>query len=231
MNSTSYIPSSDSEKVIWLNNFSTKINLYAATLGITATELTTIQDDASFFSYIVNLHQSLKQTLNNLTGYKTLLKRASGQQNLGAIPAVPVLSNVPAATPEGVFDRIAGFVKRIKGSPNYTSNIGADLGVLIITPTIDYSTVQPDLKINLDAGRPHIKCQKGYADALDLYVDRKDGAGFVLITRLLKPDYIDVVSLPVNIALAEWDYKARYVLGNNPVGLVSSVVSIVVKQF
>ena len=61
--------------------------------------------------------------------------------------------------------------------------------------------MQPDLKVSLDADRPHIKCSKGYADAIDLYVDRKDGAGFVLIGRLLKLDYIDVVSLPANTVL------------------------------
>jgi hypothetical protein len=61
-------------------------------------------------------------------------------------------------------------------------------------------------------------------------VDRKDGAGFVLIGRLLKLDYIDVVPLPTNTVLAEWDYKARYVIGNDPVGLMSSVVSVVVKK-
>jgi len=52
----------------------------------------------------------------------------------------------------------------------------------------------------------------------------------VLIGRLTKPDYIDVVDLPANIALAEWDYKARYVIGNNVVGVMSSVVSVVVKK-
>jgi len=52
----------------------------------------------------------------------------------------------------------------------------------------------------------------------------------LLIGRLTKPDYIDVVDLPANVLLAEWDYKARYVIANNVVGLMSSVVSVILKK-
>lgn len=90
--------------------------------------------------------------------------------------------------------------------------------------------MQSDLKIKLDAGRPHIKCSKGIADAIDLYVDRKDGAGFVLIGRLIKTDYIDTANLPTGTALSEWDYKAMYVIGNDNVGITSAIVSVVVKK-
>lgn len=231
MNSTiSYIPNSDSDRSVWLNNFSTKINTYATLVGITAAEVTAIQKDTAMYVYIINMLEAYKQTVNNITSYKNLLKRAVGQQHLGAIPSAPTLGTAPASVPEGVFDRISKLVKRIKASANYTEAMGNDLGIIAPTQTIDIATMQPDLRVSLDADRPHIKCSKGYADAIDLYVDRKDGLGFVLIGRLLKLDYIDVVSLPANTVLAEWDYKARYVIGNDPVGLMSAVVSVVVKK-
>lgn len=90
--------------------------------------------------------------------------------------------------------------------------------------------MQPDLVVKLDAGRPHIKCAKGIADALDLYVNRNDGAGFVLIGRLLKTDYIDTSNLPTTTLLAEWEYKGMFVIGNDNVGLMSPTVSIIVKK-
>lgn len=226
----SYIPNSDSERNVWLNNFSTKISTYANLVGITAAEVTAIQKDAVMFTYVINMLEVYKQTVNNITSHKNLLKHAVGQQHLGALPMAPTLSTPPAAVPEGVFDRISKLVKRIKASANYTEAMGNDLGIIAPTQTIDIASLQPDLKVSLDADRPHIKCNKGYADAIDLYVDRKDGAGFVLIGRLLKLDYIDVVGLPANTVLAEWDYKARYVIGNDVVGLMSSVVSVVVKK-
>lgn len=230
MKSTSYIPTSDSDKGIWLNNFSTKISNHAAALGITAAEVSAINDDAAFYNYIINLHEAVKQTLANITSYKKLLKHAVLNQHLGAIPAMPVLSTAPNQTAEGIFDRISMIVKRIKGSTAYTTVIGNDLGIIAPPVVLNVATMQPDLKVSLEAGRPRIKCTKGDADALDLYVDRKDGAGFILLSRLLKTDYVDVYNLPAGTVIAEWDYKGMYVIGNTQVGLMSPPVSITVKK-
>ncbi len=226
----SYIPSSDADKVIWFSNFSSKIGTYAAAVGVTAAEVTSVQKDYAMFSYMMNMLEAYKQTVNNITSYKNLLKHAVGQQHLGAIPVLPTLATAPASVTEGVFDRISKLVKRVKASVSYTDAMGQDLGIIAPVQTIDVSTLQPDLVVKLDAGRPHIKCTKGIADAIDLYVDRKDGAGFTLIGRLLKTDYIDTTNLPANTVLAEWDYKAMYVIGNDNVGLMSSVVGVVVKK-
>ncbi len=231
MTTSKFIPSTDTEKNVWLNNFGLKLPTHATTLGITPAEVALIQKDVVFYQYIINLQETHKQTLLNITAYKGLLKHANGQQHLSAIiPSIPVLPTAPPAVAEGVFDRISKLAVRIKASVNYTDSMGQDLGIIAPTQTINVATMQPDLKVMLDAGRPHIKCTKGYADAIDLYVDRKDGGGFVLIGRLLKLDYIDVVSLPNTTALAEWSYKAMYVIGNDNVGLMSPIVSIVVKK-
>ncbi len=226
----SYLPNSDAERVIWFGNFKTKLPLYATTVGITPAEVTSTVNDYNMYKYMLDMLEAYKQTTNNIVSYKDILKHAVHQQHLGVIPALPPLGAAPVVVTEGVFDRLAGLVQRIKGHPAYTTAMGNDLGIIAPTQVIDPLTMQPVLTIKLDAGRPHIKAVKGNADAIDLYVDRKDGNGFVLIGRLLKLDYIDVVSLPANIALQEWDYKAMYVIGNNPVGLMSGVVSIVVKK-
>lgn len=231
MSSTyNYIPHSESERVIWFGNFNLKLPLYASLVGITASEVTAIQKDNAMYQYITNMLEAYKQTVNNITAYRNLLRQAVDQQHLGAIPLPPNLATTPALVPEGVFDRISKLVKRIKASVNYTDAMGQDLGIIAATQTIDVLSMRPDLKINMDAGRPHIKCSKGYADAMDLYVDRKDGNGFTLIGRLLKLDYIDIATLPTGTVLTEWDYKAMYVIGNDKVGLMSSVVSVVVKK-
>ena len=231
MNTTvNYIPNSDSDRNIWFGNFSTKITTYAATLGITATEVASVQKDYAMFSFIISLLEIYKQTVNNITAYKNQLKHAVGQQHIGAIPVLPTLPAAPALVTEGVFDRVSKLVKRIKASTNYTDAIGHDLGIIAPTQSIDITSLRPDLTVKLDAGRPRIKCAKGIADALDLYVNRNDGAGFVLIGRLLKTDYIDTTNLPANAVLAEWEYKGMFVIGNDNVGLMSPIVSIIVKK-
>lgn len=227
---SNYLPSTDAEKVVWVNNFASKIGGYATTLGITTAEVTSVTSDKNYFQFLVNMLDSYKQTVNNITSYKNLLKHASGGQHLGAIPTPPALGTAPTAVPEGVFDRISKLVQRIKASANYTESIGNDLGIIAPVNSIDVNTMQPDLKLKLDAGRPHIKCAKGVADAIDLFVDRNDGTGFKLLGRLLKTEYIDTANLPTGVALAEWRYKAMFVIGNDNVGIMSNIESIVVKQ-
>jgi len=230
MTRNGFLPQTDADKTVWLNNFSTKIGTYAASVGITPAEITSINNDKAFYNYIINMHDSYKQTLNNLTAYKNLLKHAVAQQHLGAIPAAAAAGTPPAAVPEGIFDRISKFAQRIKASVNYTEAMGQDLGIIAPEVNIDLSAMQPELKVKLDAGRPFIKATKGIADAIDLFVDRNDGNNFVPLGRLLKPEFIDTANLPVSAPLAEWEYKAMFVIGNDNVGVMSPVVSVVVKR-
>lgn len=225
-----FIPSSDADKVVWLNNFTTKMSLYAAQVGITTAEVTALQKDNAYFSYIISVMEMYRQNLLNMSGYKNMLKKAVAQQHIGAMPVLPTLPTAPPAVSEGIFDRVAKLVTRIKASINYTDNIGNDLGIVAPAENIDVSTMQPDLKINLEVGRPHLKWVRGYADALDLYVDRNDGAGFVLIGRFNRNEYLDVVSLPSSKVFEEWHYKGVYVIADTPVGLYSKVTSVIVKK-
>lgn len=231
MSGITYIPSLDNDKVIWLNNFSTKIGTYAASVGVTAAEVTAAQKDAAMYQYIVNLQEVYKQTLQNITGYKKLLKKASGQQHLGAvIPSLPTLAAPPPAVPEGIFDRISKLATRIKASVNYTDNIGSDLGIISPTSSFDASTMQPDIKVRLEAGRPYLKWTKGESDALDLYADRNDGAGFVLVGRFMRNEYVDISTLATGKVIDEWSYKGIYVIADSQIGLFSPVVDISVKR-
>ncbi len=91
-------------------------------------------------------------------------------------------------------------------------------------------TLQPKLTIKLNVGRPHLTWIKGVSDAVDLYVDRDDGAGFVFLGRLLKNEYIDVVSLAAPKIFDEWKYKAICVIADTQVGLYSNIMSIDVKK-
>jgi len=140
------------------------------------------------------------------------------------------LGAAPTAVTEGAFDRVSKLVARIKASVSYTDSMGQDFGIIAPETVVDSTILQPVLKVKLDAGRPHIKCAKSFADAIDLYVDRNDGNGFVLIGKLLRMDFIDTVNLPTTTPFAEWEYKAMYDIGNNNVGLMSAVESVIVKK-
>lgn len=230
MTNSKYIPTSDADKAVWLNNYTTKLSLYATLLGITPAELASTQKDNTMFQYVINMTESFKQNLLNIQGYKNMLKHAVGQQHIGTLPLLPTLPTAPAVVPEGIFDRIAKMVSRIKASLNYTDNIGSDLGIIAANFTININAMQPEIKIKLDVGKPHLKWVKGYSDALDLYVDRNDGAGFVLLARLTRNEYIDTNSLATPKVFDEWHYKGIYVIADTPIGLYSKVTSVDVKK-
>lgn len=230
MATSRFIPSGDSDKVVWLNNFTTKMSLYATPLGVSSAELTALQKDNAYFSYIISMMEVYRQNLLNLSSYKNMLKHAVGQQHIGALPALPALATAPPAVSEGIFDRVSKLVVRIKASLSYTDAIGSDLGVIAPSENIDISTLQPDLKIVLEVGKPHLKWKKGISDALDLYVDRNDGAGFVLAGRLTRNEYLDVTPLSGTKVFDEWKYKGIYVIADTQVGLFSKVTSVDVKR-
>lgn len=227
----SYLPNSDADKLMWLHNFSSKIGTYAGSLGITEMEVESINKDRAFYDYIINAIESYKQSLNCFIGYKNAIIHSSDRQELGPLPSLPDLPPAPEGINKGVFDRIGKIVHRIKSSVNYSNTIGQDLGIVAANSRVDHSELRPKLKIRLDAGRPFIKSTKGIADGIDLYVNRNDGNNFVLLGRLFKAEYIDKTILPASTPLAEWEYKAMYVIGNDNVGLMSSVASVVVKKF
>jgi hypothetical protein len=232
MNSSiNYIPNSDSERVTWMNNFNNKLPSYATPLGLTAAEISGVADDTAMFAYVVNLSNIYKQTSRNMIAFKNQLKHKQDDAGqLGAIPGLPTIVAPPTAVAEGVFDRISRLVARIKNSENYTESMGRDLDIIAPVPVMNTAAMQPSLKVSLDAGRPLVKWVKGASDALDLFVNRNDGAGFVLLGRFITPEYIDTVTLNSTASMMQWDYRGMYVMGNNQIGISSAVVGVVVKK-
>lgn len=225
-----YIPTTDAGKAIWLNNFTTKVNLYANSLGVSATELSNLQKDNAAFQYVITMLETYRQSTLSLSNYKNMMKHAVDQQHLGPIPIFPTLPPAPPAVPEGIFDRVTKLATRMKASLNYTTSIGTDLGITNSATDMDLQNMQPKLHITLNVGKPHIKWTKGQADAIDLYVNRNDGLGFVLIGRFTRSSYLDSSTLPQNKRYEEWHYKAIFVMADKLVGLYSKVTSVDVKR-
>ncbi|MES2515379.1 MAG: hypothetical protein V4580_14595 [Bacteroidota bacterium] len=227
---TRFIPASDAEKGIWLNNFTAKLAVYAVLLGFTPAEITALQKDNAFYQYLIGIIEQLKQSLLTFIGYKNMAKHAKAQQHIGALPTLPSMGTPPAVVVEGIFDRASKLAARAKVSPNYNDNIGTDLGIIAPSASIDAATMQPEIKVNLEVGKPHLKWKKGQSDSLDLHVDRDDGQGFVLVGRFTRNEYLDITPLASGKVFDEWKYKGIYVIADTPVGLFSNVISVDVKK-
>jgi hypothetical protein len=223
-----YLPISDSDKVTWLNNFKLKIANYATQLGFTAAEVTSIQNDAVYFQFVVQQLDAYKQLTLGMTSFKNTLKTNKQQQATGNLPTLAAPATIPTSVAAGIFTRVGTYALRIKRSAAYTPAIGQDLGIVVPNVVFDPSTFQPDLEVKLEAGRPHLKWTKSSSDSIQLYVDRNLGDGFVPLAHTVKTEYLDVAQVPTGSFTAQWSYKAKYKIGDDEVGMFSPVITIVV---
>jgi hypothetical protein len=230
MANQTYLPRADKDKVVWFKNFVSKLNLYSATLGFTAPELTAISNDSLMLTYMVDMVEVFKSESSKRVAYKNLLMHGEIGTPISNVPAVPPLPAAPTAVPAGVFKRMAKTVQRIKNHSNYNDAIGQDLNIIAPVSTEDVSAMKPQLKPAHDAGRPRIKWRKGEADSIDLYVDRHDGKGFVFLANDSQPDYIDTCAVPSGLSSVVWDYKGIYKITDEHVGEFSDAISITVTK-
>ncbi len=186
-----YLPNGDQERAFWLTNFSTKLALHAPVLGVSAADVLSIQADALLFNFSVQQKIAFKTHTEDVTAWKDLLRDGSPTVvTLPAFPALPALPAVPALVQPGIFKRVRRLVAEIKAKRAYTPSMGEDMGIEGAESVIDPSTIQPTLKVEIKAGKPNIIWVKGPSQAIKIYVDRHDGAGFKFLATDTQPDYI-----------------------------------------
>jgi hypothetical protein len=222
---TTYLPNTDSDRVVWLSTFNNKLPNYSVLLNIGEDDVTQTGKDYAAYAYTINVLDLIKQTQQNATAYKNALKHADGQP-IGSIPVAPKLGPAPEPVPAGIFDRVRMLVQRIKNHPAYTDSIGQDLNILVPVDVTDPNTIQPVLNYKLDVGRPHLKWQKGIAGAVDLYADHNDGNGFLPVGRFIRGEYVDTTVIGGGKIADDWKYKAIFVIADVQVGQMSQVVTV-----
>jgi len=225
-----YLPKTDAERLSFIENFDDKLSTYAATFGIAAGTLTSVTDDRLMFKYILDMQEKFKTFKQDITAYKNLLSEGPGGGNAGPVPIIPTLAAPPTLIRRAIFRRIRELVTQIKANSAYTENIGEDLGIVGDEQTVEINKLQPELKSEIVAGHPVIKWTKGHADALDIFVDRNDGAGFVFLATDTSPDYTDTTPLPQGVESAVWEYQAIYKINDDQVGKYSESIKVTVSK-
>ena len=227
-----YLPQGDTLKVTWLKQFASKTPVYATVLDITAGEQTSLDDDANMFEYIViTMHPAYKTKVQDITSFKNIMRDGPLGTPTPPVPVAPTLPAAPTAVEPGIFKRVAKFVQRLKSHPNYTENIGEDLGIIGGEMTFEPSELKPELKGDLDANRPKIVWKKGpFVDSIDLYVDRELNDNYVYLTNDSEPDYVDTYQMPPDVASVVYRYKGIYRIGDEQVGQYSDPITITVTR-
>lgn len=223
---TSYLPVSDNDRALWLNNFSSRLGQYRVALGLTIAEVNSVIADADMFAYLVQLSDASRQYAQAVTNMKKQARSAPQQIMLPALPVSPTVNTPPTMVSSGIFNRVIILVAIIKQHSAYSVTMGTDLG--IVAPVIPFNpaTMTPDLTIRIESGFPLLRWRKGESDGVHIYVDRHDNNGFVLLRRTVRNSFLDSHPLPPNTFTATWDYKVRYLIEDDEVGNYSPVISI-----
>jgi len=224
-----YVPATDLGKADFLDNLALKIGGYETLLGLEPADVTSVQNDAAMFRYILEMQEAYKTFKQSVTGYKNML-RDGAPGTRGPLPEPPVLPAPPTLVPKNIFFRIRNLAARIKASPAYNENIGEDLGIVGDDHRPDILDLKPKLECRLDAGRPLIIWHKGPSEGIDIYVDRQDGAGFVFLATDTKPNYLDTHVLPEGVESAVYEYKAIYRIDDEQVGQFSDPIRVTVTK-
>jgi hypothetical protein len=181
--------------------------------------------DAGYLRYVYTQQDRDGKVAQNWTTWKNLV-RAGGEGAATSAPVRPAApSSMPTAVAPGIVPRMRSLIRRKKASASYSVAIGQALDILgTEEATPDLATLQPVLTTTLNSGRVIIGWTRGAADALELYVDRGDGKGFVFLAVDSVPDSIDTETLPVTPAV--WKYKAMYRKDDERIGQWSAPVSV-----
>lgn len=205
-----------------------KLNLptHAATLGVTAGEVSQTDKDADTFGYLIPFMSAVNAFKEEVSSFKKLIAR--GDLN-APTPALPVLllPDIGAATfSVGIVKRLRLLIRKIKASSNYNESIGRDLGIIRDSEGISSSELKPTLKIAaLINDKVQIGFNKQRQSAVRIQMRRGDENWETLGDPTSSP-FIDQTA-SVGGDPEKREYRAVYLSKNEPVGQYSDIVTIV----
>lgn len=224
-----YLPTIESQRVIWLNNFASKIDDYATTFGIIDDEVEKIVASATLYNYIIGLIDLAKDFGKELTQFKDVLSIAPNGTTLGAIPVFNG-GTVPAVVPAGIFTMISGIVKRIKSSnTNYTEAIGMDLGIIGEETNFDQDSFKSVISGKSMPGSVTITFSKKGIDGVNVYslpVGSTDPAIWEKLSYDGHSPYHDTRPLATAGTPENRQYKVRGVINDLEIGQWSDIITV-----
>ena len=175
------LPTTEAEWIVFMQNFVAKLASYAATLGLTPTEVSQQADDTLNYEYLVGVAQQVNDSKDSFFSFKELVFDGAITTVIPPDPTFPVIATPKSATP-GIIKRIRLLVKRIKASTGFSDQIGEDLGLLENVPnSIVPQDIVPEMKLKaLTGSLVEISFSKKGFDAMRVEYQRKNDTGWQL---------------------------------------------------
>ncbi len=219
-----FLPRTDKDRAVWLTNFANKFATLAAGMGFLPADITSVNNDATMFTYLINQVETFTTAKEQRVNYKNLIKNGPLGSPGGVLPVIPTVPAAPAVVTPGIFPRISQLVQRIKNNATYTEAMGHDMGIIGAEQTSLRVEMKPVLKLVMKGGQVEVQWTKGDADALMIESDKGSGSWQFLAIDTV-PHYPDTTTIS---APSLWKYRAMYMVNDERVGQWSDVASITV---
>ncbi len=197
-----YIPRPDLDYLAWHDQFETALGSVGAGLGVTPAEITEIGDDNA------DLHT--KGTASNAAS--AAAKQATADFRSTRIPSEK---------------RVRNLAQRVKRHPGYTEAIGQQLGIIGPEDSTDLNNAKPTLTGRvLGNSEVEIAFNKSVSSGVSIYGQRGAETGWTWLARDTQSPYVDNRPLLVATQPENRRYRARYLVGDDEVGLWSDDLSV-----
>lgn len=199
-----FIPRSDPQLCLWLDNYSKRLALYGARFGLTAEEIAAQQ------KWCAELTEAIKTDDQKHKEWRAAVKvtRETKKSSLAAVRAM---------------------IERLKHLPGWTPSIGQAMGVVKRPPLLPLlDTVKPRLQVVTEGGQVKLKFTRRPLDGINVYVRRKGEAQWRLLARATRSPFVDSTALPRGNTSEIREYRAMGVRKDQEVGQPSDVVVAVV---
>ncbi len=207
----SYFPKSEANRVVWLSNFNSKLQLHGTELTIDPTEQALTITDINYYIWLLQTwYPSIQQSAFEATA----LKNNIGNGPSTPICTLPVHSTItpPGQMPiPGVLTRLFNLVARIKMNKSYTESIGLDLGIVGGLDATEHLT--PEYTVTTERGalieQANINFTKYGHDGVSIDGRRNQGDWEFLAVAMLKP-WLDTRPLLDPLLPEIREYRLRF---------------------
>lgn len=224
--SKNWFPTNLQDRAAWYDNFDSQVQSIGTTVGLTAPDLASIDDDNAVLQFLADAAVTIKAYAAAERNYRKIITEG----DIGDVtPAFPSNINLtlPKTIETGMFERLDTYVNRIRASANYTAEIGALLGIISSHPVpLAPEDMKPVISAESFQGSVvQVKFVRGRSDGVNIetLVDKGDWTSQGFFFKSPAP-----LNIPANEAGSPRNVqiRARYLDGNTPVGQASDVVTV-----
>lgn len=198
-----YLPHGDAEFLIWLNNFRSKLAMYANDFNIAPENVGTIEMKINDLTTSVQDVATQKEMMAKSVTYKNSVRKQ-------------------------VESEVRKEATRIKAHRNYTEAIGQELGIIGSKSSFDPATFKPKPKADVSGGMVRIKFQKKGINGVNVYRRRKGEVEWQFRARDNNSPYEERIQLENPAVPEHWEYRLIGVIKDVEIGQPSDVVEVIV---